>query len=332
MSIVDYDKIARENILRESSEIEGIAIKGYDFNNGLNYENLIASFGSSGFQASHLSKAIEITNEMISKNAFIYLGYTSNMVSSGNREIIRYLVEHKKVDVLVTTAGGIEEDIIKCLGDFILGDFRASGKDLRKKGINRIGNIYVPNSRYCRFEEFLQDILRELFQLQIKEGKIISASELIWKLGEKINDKKSICYWAWKNKIKIYCPSITDGAIGDNIYFFKNKQPEFKLDVSDDIVELNNSTIGLKKSGVILIGAGVIKHHILNANMFRNGADYAVYINNSLEHEGSDAGALPEEAISWGKLSSNVKSVKVYGDATILFPLLVAESFVKSKF
>jgi len=214
--------------------------------------------------------------------------------------------------------------------DFKLGDFRASGKVLREKGINRIGNIYAPNSRYCRFEEFFQPLLEELYQEQIKTGKIFTPSEIIWKMGEKINDEKSICYWAFKNKIKIYCPAFTDGAIGDNIYFFKYKRQNFMVDVTSDIKDINDSTIGLKKSGLILLGAGVIKHHILNANMFRNGADYAVYINDAQESNGSDAGALPEEAVSWGKLLPECERIKVHGDVTILFPLLVAESFAKS--
>ena len=46
----------------------------------------------------------------------VFLGYTSNMISCGNRDIIRYLCQHKMVDCIVTTGGGIEEDFIKCLG------------------------------------------------------------------------------------------------------------------------------------------------------------------------------------------------------------------------
>lgn len=323
---MDKESIARKNILRESEEEpEGPVIKGYDFDKGVNYSEILKSYSTTGFQATHFAKAIEIVNKMIEDKVFIYLGYTSNMVSSGLRDIFRYLVKHKKVDVVVTTAGGIEEDIIKCLGDFILGDFRASGKGLREKGINRIGNIYAPNSRYCKFEDFFHPILEELYQ----EKKIVTPSEIVWKLGEKINDERSICYWAWKNKIKIYCPAITDGAIGDNIYFFKYKRKDFVVDVAEDIKEINDSTIGPKKTGVILLGSGVIKHHILNANMFRNGADYAVYINDANEAVGSDAGALPEEAISWGKLLPNCERIKVHGDAVLLFPLLVAETFAR---
>ena len=326
---MDKEKIARENIMRKSEEINGIAIKGYDFNQGVDYNKLLDSFASTGFQATGLSKAIEIVDKMIKNDAFIYLGYTSNMVSSGLREVIRYLVEHKKVHACVCSAGAVEEDIIKCLGDFILGDFRASGKKLREEGINRIGNIFVPNSRYCDFEDFFQPLLEEIYSEQKETGKIITASELIWKMGEKINNESSILYWAWKNKIKVYCPAITDGALGDNVYFFKYKYPDFKIDVSEDIKDINDSTIGLKKSGVIILGAGVVKHHIMNANMFRNGADYIVYINTAQEFTGSDAGALPEEAISWGKILPDAQHVKVYGDATILFPLLVSKTFAK---
>src|SRR3989344_4307718 len=123
-------KIARKNILRKSQEIKGIKIQGYDFNKGVDYNKLLESYSSTGMQASLFYKAIEIVKKMQKDKAFIYLGYTSSMVTSGLRDIFKYLAEHKKVDVIVTTIGGVEEDIIKCLGDFKLGDFRASGKEL----------------------------------------------------------------------------------------------------------------------------------------------------------------------------------------------------------
>ena len=321
------EKQARKNVLRKGEEINGKSVKGYDFNQGVNWDKIIESSGTTGFQASHLARAIEIVKKMREDKAFIYLGYTSNMVSSGLRDVIRFLAETKKVDLLVTTTGGIEEDIIKCLGDFKIGNFELKGKELREKGINRIGNILVSNSRYCDFEDFMQQILEEIYQECKKQNKIATASEIILKMGEKINNKESIYYWAWKNKIKVYCPCITDGALGDQIYFFQFKHPDFKIDIVQDITDFNNTTIGLKKSGVIILGSGIIKHSILNANMLRNGTDYAVYINNAQEFDGSDAGARPDEAVSWGKILPNAESVKVFGDATILLPILVGKCF-----
>lgn len=325
----ENERITRSNILRKSEEAEGIEIKGYDFNQGVNYEKIIDSFASTGIQASNLSKAISIVNGMIDSKSFIYLGYTSNMVTSGIREIIRYLAENRKVDVLVTTAGGIEEDIIKCLGKFSLGDFRLSGIELRKKGINRAGNILIPNTRYCSFEDFIMPLLERIYDEQKKTGKVITPSELIWELGKNINNKESIYYHCYKNKIPVFCPAITDGSLGDMIYFFKSKHSDFKIDVAEDIWKMNNTTLGKEKTGIIILGEGIIKHHICNANMFRNGADYAVYINTAQEFDGSDSGALPEEAISWGKIATDAKKIKVYGDASIIFPLLVAKTFAK---
>lgn len=320
---------AKDFLYRKSGPLDGIVIKGYDFNQGVDYPKILQSFETTGFQASHFAKAIKIAKTMIEDKAFIFLGYTSNLVSSGLREIIRYLFEHRRVNVASTTGGAIEEDIIKCLGTFVLGDFKGDGSELREKGINRIGNIYAVNDRYVEFEAFFQPLLEELYHEQKETGKIFAPSDIIWKLGEKINSEESICYWAWKHKIPIICQSLLDGAIGDNIYFFKMKHPDFKVDVSEDVQRLNDATFGLEKSGLLLLGAGIIKHSILNANMLRGGADYSVYINNAQEFDGSDAGAYPDEAVSWGKLVPKGESVKVFGDATILFPLLVAETFAK---
>ncbi len=325
MKETDKLKIAQKNILRTSAKPkEYIAIKGYDFNKGVNYDELLNSFTTTGFQASNLGKAIEIIKKMREEKCTIFLGYTSNMVTSGLREVFRYLAEEKLVDIIVTTAGGIEEDLIKCFDDFMLGDFNADGAELREKGINRTGNIFVPNERYIKFEKFFIPFLEELN----KQQKVHAVSDIITKLGEKINNKESIYYWCTKNNIPVFCPAFTDGSMGDMVYFFKYKHPEFKVDISDDIKKLNDLAITAKKTGIIILGSGMVKHHICNANMFRNGAEYAVYINNAQEFDGSDSGAMPEEAISWGKILPQAKHVKVFGDATIIFPLLVAKAFV----
>ena len=319
----------REFILKKSVETKGIPIKGHDFNKSGDLDEILKSFATTGMQGKNFHQAIKIINEMIETKTFTYLGYTSNMVTSGLREIFRYLAEHKKVDVIVTTVGGIEEDIIKCMGDFTLGDFRVNGKELREKGINRAGNIFIPNSRYVKFEKFILPIVEEFYQRQKKTGKNLSAHELIWKLGEKINDKNSIYYWCWKNKIPVFCPAIGDGSLGDMLYFFKSSHPDFVLDSMEDIWELNNTSLGKKKTGMIILGGGVIKHAICNANLYRNGADYAVYINDAHEETGSDSGASPDEAVSWGKIQGDAKATKIFGDAILLFPFIVAGTFAK---
>ena len=316
-------------VFKKSSDVKGIEVKGYNFEGDLDFDRFLENYMSTGFQATNLGRAIDVVKKMREDNVTVFFGYTSNMVSSGIRDVIRYLVKNRMVHVLVTTAGGVEEDIIKCLKPFVLGRFDAKGSELREKGINRIGNVFVPNDRYIKFEKFMNSFLAKMLEKQKVQGRPLSPSEIIRELGKEINNEQSIYYWAYKNDIPVFCPALTDGSFGDMTYFFKKKNNEFRIDIVDDLIRINDIAINAEKTGIILLGAGVIKHHICNANLFRDGADYAVYINTAQEFDGSDAGARPDEAVSWGKIKPEAKSVKVYGDATIIFPLIVAGAFRK---
>lgn len=327
---VPKDKLdkAKKSIWKDSKELKNeVFVQGMDFSKPFSIDAFMKASATTGFQATQLAKATGTMKKMLDarkSGCRVFLGFTSNMMSSGVRESILHLVKNKQVDVLATTAGGVEEDIIKCLKPFVIGDFRAKGAALREKGINRTGNIFVPNDRYCVFEDFLTPILNEYLARQQKTGQLLTASELIWKLGEKINDERSVYYWAFKHQIPVFCHAITDGSIGDIIYFFRVNHPEFKLETLEDATKLNDLAINAKETGIIVLGAGLVKHMLCNANMFREGAKYAVYVNTAVEYDGSDSGAEPEEAISWGKIAVDAEHVKVFGDATILFPLMVA--------
>ena len=128
----------------------------------------------------------------------VFLGYTSNLISSGLREVIRFLVKHKHVSAIVTTAGGIEEDFIKCLGKTYLADFNLDGAELRRKGMNRIGNLIVPNDNYCKFEDWLTPILNAMLEEQKSSSVVWTPSSFIRRLGKQINDEESVYYWAYK--------------------------------------------------------------------------------------------------------------------------------------
>lgn len=78
------------------------------------------------------------------------------------------------------------------------------------------------------------------------------------------------------------------------------------------------------------MGGGVIKHHICNANLMRNGANFSVYINTAQEFDGSDAGARPDEAVSWGKIAIDAKPVKVSSDFSLVLPILIGETFARN--
>jgi deoxyhypusine synthase len=261
-------------VLAASSKMpeNSIQIRGFEFKENWKYSELMASYRSTGYQASNLHRAIEIINEMLAWRLFdeeiledeteefknmetrknykckIFLGYTSNLVSCGLREIIKFIVETKQVDCIVSSAGGVEEDFIKCLGDTFLGAFDLDGVGLRKQGLNRIGNLIVPNEKYllldnhsyCQFETWVFPILDQLLLEQQRDGIVWTPSKIISRLGKEINHPDSIYYWAYKNNIPVFCPALTDGSLGDMIYFHGLKNPGLIVDIAGDIREMNN--------------------------------------------------------------------------------------------
>ena len=348
-----------------------VTIKGYDFNNGIDHHALLNSYLHTGFQATNFGLAIEQINAMIEKreqpmpkdevqvsndgavgtakdnegivweednvvrpknNCAIFLGYTSNMASCGVRESIRFLVQHRMVDCIVTSAGGVEEYFMKCLGPTYLGDFAMKGSELWHNDLNRIGNLLIPDENYSKLEQWMMPLLDEMLELQKNENILWTPSKMIEFLGHKINDETSICYWAAKNKIPVFSPALTDGAVGDRLFFHSFNNPGLVLDIIADVRLLNLMSMKSHSTGMLIAGGGLIKHHICNANLMRNGANFSVFLNTANEFDGSDSGARPDEAISWGKIRLDAKPVKIYGESSLIFPLLVAETFARHHF
>lgn len=328
-------------------------VEGVNFMGSVTLDTVMASMLTTGFQATNVGHGIEQIRNMLQwrlsqvpvkdteqdehkplsyreqQKCTIFLSYTSNLISSGIRESIKFLVQHKMVNVLVTTAGGVEEDFIKCLAPTFLGDFKLKGSELRKQGVNRLGNLLVPNSNYCLFEDWLTPILHAMADEQEATGFRWTPSKIIHRLGKEINNEESVYYWAYKNNIPVFSPAITDGSLGDMLYFFSYKRPEFVVDVVEDIRGINDIAVRAHCTGQIILGGGLVKHHTCNANLMRNGADFSVYINTGQEFDGSDSGASPDEAISWGKIKIDAKPVKISADATLIFPLIVSQTFYK---
>jgi len=313
-------------------------IKGYDFENSFDFKKFIESYQNMGFQGSNLGMAINILKKMIEekKNGklSLWMSFTGNMISSGNREIITYLVKNKLVDGITTTAASLEEDIIKCIKPFHLGTFDIKGEFLLDESIGRIGNILAPMDRYLYFERFFNDFFKKLlkefngipctYEVAREMGKYIKKHKLTMK-----NHKQSFLYWAAKNNVPVFCPGITDGAMGDLTTFFKRKNPKFAIDVTKDNYELTKILQNTNKAGCIVLGGGIAKHFLLNSAIFREGFEYSIYITTANEYDGSDSGGNQEEAISWAKIKPNAQRVKIVADATLIFPLLVAGSIIK---
>ncbi|MDO8553567.1 MAG: deoxyhypusine synthase [Candidatus Micrarchaeota archaeon] len=286
-------------------------VKDLTFDSNLSY--------NTGFQATQLAKAVEIIKRMKKEKATVFLSFTSNMVASGLRGLFVELCKRKFVDVVITAGGSIDHDLIRTYKNYHIGDFSMDDKALHKKGINRIGNILVPNDCYVELEKRMKLIFETCYS---KYNKVVAPSELTYEIGKTL-DEKSFLYWCSKNEIPVYSPGITDSAIGLQTYFFKQKKKDFGIDVTKDMNKLAQIVLTADKTGGIILGGGISKHHAIAVNILRGGLDYAVYVTTSSPWDGSLSGARTQEAVSWGKIKEEANYITVDCDATIAFPLIV---------
>jgi len=306
------------------------SVRDIQLKKGMNSNDLMRElYESGGFSAKKVAMGVDILEKMTKENDCIrFLSFPACICSTGTRGVIKELLKRKLFDVVITTAGTLDHDLARIWRDYYHGSFIANDKELHSEGINRLGNIFIPNECYGKIlEEKMQPILEELYKLKKKW----STKEIVWEFGKHIenekNGKDSIIYWSWKNKIPMYIPGITDGAFGSQIWMYYQEHRDFTIDLLKDEQELSDIIFDAEKSGAFIIGGGISKHHTIWWNQFKGGLDHAVYITTAVEYDGSLSGAQTREAISWGKVKEKADNITIEGDATVLMPLMISALF-----
>ena len=160
--------------------------------------------------------------------------------------------------------------------------------------------------------------------------KDVAGYELLWEIGKHLNDENSILRTTYRKKVPIICPGIQDSMLGMNLWTYSTLKT-LKIDQLKDLTKLSEIVFEARKAGAIIIGGGLPKHHLLVANTLRGGVDAAVQITMDRPEAGGLSGAPLEEAMSWRKIRSEKKITTLIGDATILFPLIVAAALEDQK-
>jgi deoxyhypusine synthase len=304
------------------------AIKDYEFPEEMSVNELINQMEKAwGFTAGKLAVGVNILETMVkAPNCLKFLSFTGNLVATGTRGVLKELVKRKLVDVVITTCGTLDHDMARCWRNYYRGSFVMNDSKLHAEGMNRLGNVLVPNDSYGTIiEEKVQALLQELW----KEGKReVSGSQLVREIGNRCCNETSILYWAAKNEIPVYVPGITDGAVGYQTWLF-SQDHDFKLNLLKDSGQLNNLVFDAKKSGALIVGGGISKHHTIWWNQFKDGLDYVVYVSTADEWDGSLSGARPREAVSWGKISQKARRIMVEGDASVILPVMASSLFTR---
>ena len=275
---------------------------------------------SGGFESRNLADGLYALTDMIKdENCLKFLSFVAAITSTGLRGVIKDMIKKKWFDVVITTCGALDHDIARHFSNYNQGSFTMDDAELTKQNIHRLGNVLVPTESYGPIiEEKMQSFLEEEYAKGTRE---MSTEDICRMIGSHLGED-SFLYWAYKNDVKVIVPGIVDGAVGSQIWMFSQKHTDFKLNIIKDSDTLAGLIFKAKKSGALMLGGGISKHHTLWWNQYRSGLDFAVYITTAQEFDGSLSGALVREAISWGKVTQDAKQTTIHAELTTVLPFL----------
>ncbi|MDO5851507.1 MAG: deoxyhypusine synthase [Methanobacteriaceae archaeon] len=277
--------------------------------------------------AGRLSKASDIYTEAIKdKDTKIFLSLAGPMIPGGLRVIISDLIKLGYVDLIISSGANITHDLLEAFGGHHYKDIKNTDNELRSQGIGRIGDVYTKSND---FEIFEKEVTKLFGQINKKYEKI-SIKDFLYEIGLLLNDNNSILKSAADYNVPIYAPGIIDCMLGLQLWIY-TQDHEFVLDAIGDMHDLSNFVFDSPKVMAFMLGGGLPKHYTLASNILTGGIHAGVQITMDRSEAGSLSGAPLEEAISWSKAESDSNLVTVVGDATVLFPLIVADTFDKLK-
>jgi len=305
-------------------------LKAIEVKKGKSISQLLREMAKTGFQGRKLGEVVEVFERMIrDKETTIFFGFAGSMSTTGQWKLIKWLIERRYIDVLVSTGANISEDIQDTLHGYYQGHWLVEDYELWKLGIFRYYDVFTDGKKYRKMTELIRKFVNTL-----KPGYPYSTREFCWLFGKFLAEKKidSILATAYKKKVFVFSPALVDSEYGMALVLAKRKDgKEIILDQTKDFDEVAKIGEKSKKTGAVYIGGGVPKDFIqmvtavvgvLKGEKLEFPHHYAIQITTDSPQWGGLSGATFEEAISWGKEAKEGNNVQCYCDATIALPLI----------
>ncbi len=316
-----------------------VPVKDYSFQNITDVPSLIDQMKmAGGFTATKLAHARDILKESMARvsneGVLNWISFPACLCATGTRGFFVEAIKRNAFNVIVTTCGTLDHDIARTHQAYFHGAFELDDIELGEHGLNRLGNVIIPNECYGDILEKL--VLPWLAEIEVERRQNnpenpwqgFGSIELCWAFGDRIDDESSLLHWAAKHRIPIVIPGLSDGSIGAQLFMYRQKSPDFMIDFLADEQVLSDLTWTCEESHALMIGGGISKHHVIWWNQYRGGLDSAVAITTAPEFDGSLSGARLREAISWGKIRPDAPQITVEGEASVILPLLGSDLFV----
>ncbi|MGC8983213.1 MAG: deoxyhypusine synthase [Desulfurococcaceae archaeon] len=296
---------------------------------------LLLEMRNLSFQGRALGEAYQVVLEMVQDpENTIFLGLAGSMSTAGIWKIIKWLVEERYVDVVVSTGANISEDIYEALGFKYLKVHPCIDDELLLKlKYDRFYDTVACEEDYRRVELLIRD-----FAETLPEDRVYSSAELLYEFGKYLDERgiDSIVSAAYRAKVPVFSPALVDSAYGMGLLLAYRRGRRVVVDMVKDFYQLVEIGRRSKKLSAIYIGGGVPKDYVNlvavaqtliaeyeeGVRDYYKSLEYVVQFTTDMPQWGGLSGATLEEAVSWGKVSPRARKKTVHVDATIALPLV----------
>ncbi len=294
--------------------------------------SLLEKMAGTAFQGRQLGQAFQVWKAMLADpECTILMGLSGAMVPGGMRRLVRFMIEHRLIDVLTSTGANFFHDIHETKG---FHHYQGSpDMDDEALGEVMVDRMYDVLADEVRFRE--HDLWIGSFAARLDQSRPYTTREFLHLLGTEVGRdcaEDGIVTAAAKHNVPLFCPAIGDSSIGIGVAESRHRgENRLMFDMMADVLEITNAVADSKATGVIYFGGGTPKNYTQQSEVVailmdrgKEGHRYGVQIVTDAPHWGGLSGCTLAESQSWGKIAKGAKMVDCHCDSTIAMPLLVS--------
>ncbi|CAN5333420.1 deoxyhypusine synthase [soil metagenome] len=292
---------------------------------------LLEKMEGAGFRAKQLAEAHRIWLDMLDDNSTIYLCGSGNLIPSGMRRLLAYVIKNRFVDVIVMSGTVLFHDIHETLGrNHYQAHPSMSDDELDAADVMRIGDLLANADEYHEADEWIGSVINQLDMM-----RPYSVREFLHLLGRElaeIGHEDGILTAAYKSRIPVFCPDLLSSPISVGIARARfEKKIQFTFDITQDTMEMMQIAQRTRNSGILTLGS------VCSQNMV-NMAEVSSYITRSTPRGHKYAVSITTDSVPldirtpsfggnhtqvFGKILKNAITAYVPADPSIALPLLV---------
>jgi deoxyhypusine synthase len=297
---------------------------------------LLERLAAGAFQGRKLGEAFETLKRMIDGSTLICAGLAGSMASAGLWPLLTWLVERGYLDVVVSTAANVTEDLLEQRGVRFhrVDPDHVDDRALWDEGYYRFYDHVVSAAEYDRMEDFTGEFFTHLATAWPRAT--ISGVSFMHEWGRWLDGQGlSGCLAATcaRHGVPLFVPAAHDGPLAEGYRAAKRPSPavDFFRDYEIALGLIGRAMTPGRGTSALFLGGGVPKDFIqivaTSVCAIRGGAASphrsAVQITTDNTVFGGLSGAsVATECISWGKESPDGDNVMVFADVTIALPVL----------